>query len=92
MGRAVPSAIALADLGEPAQTDPAGDRLAARLVGAVADQEAGEVHDAGGFVGDDDGTRADVGAGVAQGAERVGRVEELRGQEAAASARRPGAP
>ena len=41
----------VADLGQAARADPAGDRLAARLVGAEPGQEPGEVDDAGPVVG-----------------------------------------
>ena len=57
---------AVGDLDEPARADPARDRLAARLAGAEPGQQAGQVHDAGAVVGDDDRARADVGAGRAQ--------------------------
>ena len=62
----------------PAQADPARDRLAARLVGAEAGQEPGQVDDAGPLVGGDDRARADVGADRAQGVELVRRVERAR--------------
>ena len=52
----------VADLADPARPDAARDRLAARLVGAEAGQESGEVDDAGALVRGDDRARADVGA------------------------------
>ena len=73
----------VADLADPARPDPAGDRLAACLVGAEPGQEPGQVDDAGALVGDDDGARADVGAGGAEGVELVRRVEQVRRQQAA---------
>jgi hypothetical protein len=67
----------LADLGDPAQPDPTGDRLAAGLVGTEADEEAGEVHDAGRFIDRDDGPRAHMGAHRSKRRERVGGVEHF---------------
>ena len=64
VGRARPAlGDAVGDLHEPAGPDPARDRLAARLAGAEAGQEPGQVDDAGPIVGDDDRAGADVGAG-----------------------------
>ncbi len=82
----------IADLADPARPDPARDRLAARLVGAEAGQEPGEVDDAGPLVGDDDRARADVGADGAEGVELVRRVEQVGRQHARPTARRRGRP
>src|SRR5438093_12431077 len=56
---------AIADLEESPRADPAGDRLAARLVRAETGEETGKVHDAGSIIGDDHAARPDVGAGSA---------------------------
>ena len=68
--RGVPVAMRSPISAMPAQPDPARDRLAARLVGAEAGQEAGEVDDAGPVVRDDHRAGADVRARGAQGVER----------------------
>src|SRR5262245_30324419 len=71
-----PGRHSIADLADAAEADPAGDRLAARLVGAVAGQEAGEVHDAGALVRCHDRAGAYVRADSPQGIELVRRVRE----------------
>ena len=88
-----------ADLGQAPRADAAGDGLAARLVGAEARQQAGQVDDAGALVGDDDGARAEDGARRRAARSNVeGRVQQLGGQEAARRAadedrlERPAAP
>ena len=81
LGRPVGDAVA--DLVQAAQADPAGDRLAARLVGREARQQAGEVDDARPVVGDHHRARAEVGARLAQGGVGVRRVELVGRQQAA---------
>src|SRR6187549_2643953 len=70
------------ELGQALRPDPARDALAARLAGAEPRQHADELDEVGPVVDDDDGARAEVGAGPAQRIERIGRVECVGWQEA----------
>ena len=71
------------DLEKAARPDPAGDRLAARLVGAKAGEQAGEIDDARPIVRDEDTSRTHMGTRRAECLELVGRVERRIWQQTA---------